>query len=323
MVVHLSKEQSEEHPKEQFSQIHIDVARNATDDFNLFHDEQRWHKIAKNPFKGPIVLGFQIESLIEHKIHHHRQKNKEENFILEKKLNFSNYQFSFANAIKPNQAITVDIKKTLITDNENPAMSNRISVKADGKLCLIGFKKETQFPLFLNEANIPDIKDNLRIYPDHSFLRKKQGAYFLKRKFLNVSNAKNFLCSSLVDQRLFFDELIDRYNFPEIFPCAFISCALLEKSLLKKLDFEKFPMVYSSHKISIDRHCLSQLKSNDVLHILIKKQENNTASNSKSYECYGLVTQNVILFRAIVELIPLASIIKKTAMSVINTGGKL
>lgn len=318
MVVHLSKEQTEDQPKEQpieqFSQIHIDVARNATDDFNLFHDEQRWQRIAKNPFQGPIVLGFQIESLIEHKIRHHRQKNNEENFLLENNLNFSNYQFSFANAIKPNQTITVDIKKTLITDNENSALSNRISVKADGKLCLIGFKKETQFPLFLNETNIKSIKENLTIYPDHSFLSIKQGAYFLKRKFLNVSNAKNFLCSSLVDQRLFFDELIDRYNFPEIFPCAYISCALLEKSLLKQLDFEKSPMVYSSHKISIDRHCLSQLKSNDVLHILIKKQENKTASNTTSYECYGLVAQNMILFRAIVELIPLASIIKKPAL---------
>ncbi len=306
MLVHLSKEQ--------FSQIHIDVARNATDDFNLFHDAQRWHKIVQNPFQGPIVLGFQIESLIEHKIQRHRQHHKEENFILENKLNFSNYQFSFANAIKPGQAVTVDIKKTLFTDNENPAMSNRISVKADGRLSLIGFKKETQRPLFLNETKIAQMKENLNVYPDRSFLGQEQGSYFLKRKYLNISNAKNFLCGSLVDQRLFFDELAGQYHFPEIFPCAFISCALLEKSLVKQLDFEKFPMVYSSHKISIDRHCQSQLKSNDVLHILIKKQENDTIPDTtQSYECYGLIKQNRVLFRAIVELIPLADIIKKIA----------
>ena len=27
---------------ELFNQLHIDVARNATDDFNLFHDSKKW-----------------------------------------------------------------------------------------------------------------------------------------------------------------------------------------------------------------------------------------------------------------------------------------
>lgn len=308
MVMHFSKEQLKEH----FSQLHIDIARNATDDFNLFHDEKRWQKIVNNPFQGSIVLGFQIESLIEHKLHCHRQKNNEENFILDHKLNFSNYQFSFANAIKPEQLITVDIRKTLFSDNVHPTMSNRISVKADGKLSLIGFKKETRQPLFLNETNISEIEDNLEVYSDRSFLNTEQGNYFLKRKYLNVSNAKNFLCASLVDQQIFFDELIGKYNFPEIFPCAFISCALLEKSLIEKLDFEKAPMVYNSHKISINRHYSSQLKSNDVLHILIKQQDKSISPGTTlSYECYGLLTHNLILFRAIVELVPLSNITKK------------
>ncbi len=43
---------------DQFSQIHIDVACNATDDFNLIHDSQRWSRIVNNPFQGPIILGF-------------------------------------------------------------------------------------------------------------------------------------------------------------------------------------------------------------------------------------------------------------------------
>ncbi len=43
-----------------FQQIHIEVARNATDDFNPFHDKNRWQNVASNPFGGPIVLGFKL-----------------------------------------------------------------------------------------------------------------------------------------------------------------------------------------------------------------------------------------------------------------------
>ena len=44
-----------------FSQAHIDVARNSTDDFNPFHDPLRWQRIEGNPFGSPIALGFQLE----------------------------------------------------------------------------------------------------------------------------------------------------------------------------------------------------------------------------------------------------------------------
>ena len=297
--------------QEQFSQIHIDIARNATDDFNLFHDSQKWARILQNPFHGPIVLGFQIESLIENKIHQYRLENNENNFIIKNKLNFSNYQFSFANAIKPGQNITIDVKETKIsTDSNNPSLSNRVSVKSDNKLALIGFKKETRLPLFLSEPNFNEIGDVLKTYSDRSFIGIKEDSFFLKRKFMNVSDAKNFLCGSLVDQRMFFDELENKYQFPEIFPCAFISCALLEKFMLKKLDFERSPMVYLSHKISIDRQLLSTLKSNDRLHILIRLQtEKKSQTNIQVYECYGLLENNAILFRALVELIPLEDIL--------------
>ena len=52
---------------ELFDQLHIDVARIATDDFNLFHDSKKWQYIKNNPFNGTIVLGFQLESLIRNK----------------------------------------------------------------------------------------------------------------------------------------------------------------------------------------------------------------------------------------------------------------
>ena len=301
-----------------FKQIHIDVARNATDDFNLFHDSINWNRIYHNPFQGAIALGFQIESLIENKILSHRKATQEDRFISEQQLNFSNYQFSFVNAIKPKQSITVDIRNSQITAQPNPVISNRISVKADNKLALIGYKKESLLPLFLQSLSHIGRDINLKACSDRSFVdleietvdgEIKQVQYFLKRKYMNVSNAKNFLCGSLVDQRIFFDELKNRYQFPEIFPCAFISCALLEKSLLDGLDFENEPMVYRSHKISINRSLLQYLKSNEALHILVKKDLLHSNSEKISYECYGLIDNNKILYRAMVELTPLAAIL--------------
>ena len=47
-----------------FEQLHIDVARNTTDDFNPFHDPKRWQRIRNNPFGSTIVLGFQTEFLV-------------------------------------------------------------------------------------------------------------------------------------------------------------------------------------------------------------------------------------------------------------------
>lgn len=301
---------------EQFHQIHIDVARNATDDFNLFHDSLQWSRIHRNPFHGPIVLGFQTESLIENKILQYRQFHHEDEFINKHQLNFSNYQFSFANAIKPGQTINIDIRKTQISsDRDNPSLSNRVSVKSDKKLSLMGFKKETRNPLFLPQTDLGGLPEKLQKQPDRSYLEIFSNGqikiFFLKRKFMNVSNAKNFLCGSRVDQRMFFDELKNRYQFPEIFPCAFISCALLDKFLLNQLDFERSPMVYLSHKISVDRSILSDLKSNDRMHILIHLQtETSVENNIQIYECYGLLDNNTVLFRALVELIPLEAILK-------------
>ncbi len=303
--------------KTKFSQIHIDVSRNSTDDFNLFHDEVGWSRILNNPFEGPIVLGFQIESLIEDKVYQHRQNNNEMGFIETHHLNFSNYQFSFVNAIRPDQIITIDVKDTQRSDDPNNAyLSNRITVRADNKLSLVGFKKESKVPLFLAESYFPEIIPALKTYPDRSFIEMDQAhgknQFFLKRKFMSASNAKNFLCGSNVDQRIFFDELINKYQFSEMFPCAFISCALLEKSLQEKEDFEKSPLVYISHKMSVDRQLLFHLKSNNMLHILIHRQLEATNEVAHVYECYGIIGDNDILFRALIECAPLDVILRKT-----------
>ncbi|WKJ90540.1 hypothetical protein QZJ86_21435 [Methylomonas montana] len=295
-----------------FSQLHIDIARNSTDDFNLFHDSRKWQQINGNPFNGPITLGFQLESLIEGKIADFRRQRDEQKLIAEHGLNFSNYQFAFANAIKPDQAVEVEIKESQFKSEPSPCLSNRIIVKADGNLALIGYKKETAKPLFLTNPDLARVGE-LKIQPDRCFLNN---GYFLKRKFMMTSNAKNFLCASLRDQTEYFDELQDKVIFPEMFPCALLSSALLEKALKWLHDFERNPMVYTSHKISVDRQYLAQLKSNDALHILIKPTENcaehdfgDLNATPLDYECYGLFTaENAVLFSALISLMPLESI---------------
>ncbi|MCQ8128739.1 hypothetical protein [Methylomonas rivi] len=296
-----------------FTQLHIDVARNATDDFNLFHDSKHWHKIKDNPFQGPITLGFQLESLVEGKLADFRRAADELDLIGRHKLNFSNYQFSFANAIKAGQFVEVEIKPSQFKNAPSPMLSNRIMVKSDSNLALLGFKKETTEPLYLADSDFSDWHD-LRRQPDRSYL---SGGYFLKRKFMTTSNAKNFLCGSLRDQTEFFDELQDKVIFPEMFPCALLSSALLEKAQKKGHDFEKNPMVYTSHKISVDRRLLSELKSNDALHILIKPADNSAehdfgepSATALDYECYGLVSNDALLFRALISLAPLEIILQ-------------
>ena len=96
-----------------FEQLHIDVARNTTDDFNPFHDPQRWERIRGNPFGSTIALGFQTEFLISHLIRLQRQRSGEAERIERFALHFSNYEFMFAGALKPGEDFRVDIRKTI------------------------------------------------------------------------------------------------------------------------------------------------------------------------------------------------------------------
>ncbi len=283
-----------------FQQLHIDVSRNATDDFNLFHDPHKWHEIRQNPFQGPIVLGFQLESLIEGQLAEHRKNNEDLKCIIEHNLSYSNYQFNFANAVKPGQQVNVEIRPAQFKNN---ILSHRVIVKADDKLALTGFKKESAQPLFLPAQDFSTFPD-LKQHPDRSYI--SDTGFFLKRKFMNTSNAKNFLCGSFIDQSQYFDELNDKANFPEIFPSSLISCALLEQAMKKHHDFKNNPMVYTQHKISIDKRLLAQLKSNMALHILVRE----CSDQNDSYECYGLIQQNLILFRGLIGLASLESIVK-------------
>ncbi len=297
-----------------FDQIHIEVARNASDDFNLFHDKHKWLQITHNPFRGPIVLGFQLNTLIEYQMRLYREAHHENRIIAENNLKFSNYQITFVNAVKPRTPVYLEIKKTLITTIPTLTLGNRIAMKSDGKTVLLGFKKETSQPLFLAETLL-DKLPNLNDIPDCTQIQNTE--YFLKHKILNNGTVKNFLSGSLAEQSDYFDELTHVANYPEVFPCSLASGALLEKAQLEHHDFKKNPMVYTSHNISIDRENLKRLKNNDILHILVKQlpeSKNNTLNQTgillRTYECYGLLENNDVLFRMSTNLVPLEEILK-------------
>ena len=81
-----------------FDQVHIDIARNSTDDFNPFHDPYRWANIRANPFHSPIVLGFQLEFLVADRIHRHRVATGFGE--TPECLGYSNYDFVFVSALQ-------------------------------------------------------------------------------------------------------------------------------------------------------------------------------------------------------------------------------
>lgn len=297
-----------------FEQIHIEVARAASDDFNLFHDKHKWLQITHNPFKGPIVLGFQLNTMIEYQMRLYREAQHEDRIIEENQLRFSNYQITFVNALRPRQDAELNIKKTLITTIPDLTLTNRIAIKSQGKTILLGYKKETKSPLFLASTDLENLPD-LNALPDKTLVPGTD--FFLKRKWMNNGNVKNFLSGSLAEQSAYFDELAHQAHYPEVFPCSLTSGALLEKAQLEQHDFKRNPMVYTSHDISVDRVHLAQLGDNDKLHILVRQlpeSQSNTLNQTsimlRTYECYGLLANRDVLFRIKLNLVPLEEIIK-------------
>ncbi|WJW75597.1 hypothetical protein QVG61_00460 [Thiohalobacter sp. IOR34] len=294
-----------------FSLVHIDAARNATDDFNPFHDKTKWREIHDNPFGGPIALGFQLLALVAERLREHRERQDETALIEQRGLGFSHYQVNFANVVQPDAPLEIEIRGSRLSE-AGDVLSNRFSLKAAGRLALLGFKKEASHPLVLEEADFRGLPA-LEGACDRSILG--DSGYFFKRKYLNVSNAKNFLVGSGIEQTRYFDELEGRVRFPEIFPVAYISCALLEWATLLGHDFRADPMVYVSQQISIDRSLSAGLASNDMLALLVRKLplEETPASDRENgyqtYHCFGLLDSRRILFRAQISLAPLHSIL--------------
>jgi hypothetical protein len=296
-----------------FQQIHVDAAQNSTDDFNPFHEPRKCGRIRGNPYPGAIVLGFQLEQLLEHEVDIHRDLHGERDFIAQHGLHYSNYQLTFADALLPGEPFGIEIKHT-IPHTDIPSLANRVLIRKDTGVVMTGHKRETTEPLYLRDRSFAALPD-LRAAADRGFVPGT--LCFLKRKYMNTGNAKNFVAGSLCDQGYYFDELEDRVHFPEMFPVALLSCALLEKAMKERHDFMTDPMVYMSHRISVDRRVNRRVRSNDVLHILIEGPDDvvSEAGLGKSgiarvaFRAFGVVSDGQTLYRAEVEMAPLQSIV--------------
>ena len=296
-----------------FQQIHIDAARNSTDDFNPFHDPHKYRDIKDNPYKGTIVLGFQLECLIEYLVNLHRDEQGELNFIEEHDLHFSNYQLTFANALLPGEPFKVEIKPSIFK-LDPPSLSNRIIVRKSDSMVIIGHRRETAKPLFVPNNDLSLFADAMSAKQQTSVTESQ---FYLKSKYISAGNAKNFTSGSLCDQYYYFDVLENRVNYPEMYPCSLTSCALLEKAMSENYDFVTNPMVYMSHNISINHRISKNLRTNDELRIAVngphiiagEKGLGKSELTQQLFCCLGLVRENLTLFYAEVFMAPLLSIV--------------
>jgi len=297
-------------------QIHIDVARNSTDDFNPFHDPQRYAKIRGNPYPRPIALGFQVECLCAYLVDRLRETTDEDALADALGLTSRSFQFGFAGAVLRDEPFDVEVKGT-VRRGDPPSLSNRVVVKSGGRAVLLGRVVDRQVPMHTLGADLVPLGD-LRAAADRAYVGRS--GYFLKRKFLSNANAKNFLTGSLVDQSHYFDETAERVRFPELFPCALASCALLEKARSEGHDFMVNPLVYIAHAISIDRRLARALRSNDVLHTLVRgplaverpRGLGGPELRVQRFECLGSLAGERLLYRAELDLAPLRAIIAPT-----------
>lgn len=298
------------------SQMHIEAARNSTDDFNLFHDKNRWHKVKANPFQGTIALGFQLGCFVEDQVNHSSKNydqqliNTEKPQISSKPLNISQYELTFAGSVKPGDSIALVVRDGRLSDVSGiECFSNRITLKANGKTVLLGYKRQTSEHIVKGITPLPELCEIINS-KDRCFISPEQ--YFLKRKYMIVGNAKNFLTSSFAEQSEYIDEFIDKVSFPEMYPLSLLSSALLERAQAVGQDLIEEPMIYISHKLSIDKNALNTLKSNHSLNILVSPPQKSDDENSEYiiHECTCVLSTQEILFHAEIRLAKLSSLLK-------------
>ena len=157
-----------------------------------------------NPFANLAIPSFQLDAQIEGQIEIFPSTQDEREIIDQYNLRFSNYEFTIANTIKPDHAISIEIKPSHLKRSANTALSHGVCIKTTEGIALAGYKKESHSPLYLADAGLPPSADIERV-SDRSYLPNTP--FFLKRKFMNTSNAKSFLTGSLIEQADYFDEL--------------------------------------------------------------------------------------------------------------------
>lgn len=295
-------------------QIHIDVVRNATDDFNPFHDPNRWKNIRDNPFEGPIALGFQLAALALDRISQYRNATGEGDLARDHGLRFSNYQFTFASAVIADSTLEVQVRRTSNRIESRGELSNRVTVKHNGRLALMGMRRDTR-EASIPMAPLPELPAQLNQIPDRSLLPGSD--WFLKRKYLMTSNGKNFCAGSFIPQHHYFDELADKVYFPPSFILSLVSCALLERAWWQGHDFEARPYLYTSHTFSFDKRLQRRLRSNDRIHLLVSPArsapEEGGIGGSEvpqiHHDCIGIVNDDQVLFHGRVGLAELKDVL--------------
>ncbi|WP_293750457.1 hypothetical protein [uncultured Paraglaciecola sp.] len=299
------------------SQMHIEAARNSTDDFNLFHDKNRWHHIQSNPFEGPIALGFQLGCFVEDQMN---RSTKNYASHLESKelpsedselLNFSQYELSFAGSVKPGDTIELVVRDGRFSEISGvQCFTNRIALKANGKTVLLGYKRYSTQHLVKGVVPLPELSEVIN-GKDRSFIGTER--YFLKRKYMIVGNAKNFLASAFAEQSEYIDEFADKVSFPEMYPLSLVSSALLERAKAEGHNLVEKPMIYVSHKLSIDRILLAGLKSNDALNILVSSPHSTGNQNSENVTqvCTCVLSNQQVIFHAEIQLVPLSALLNR------------
>lgn len=300
----------------QLSQLHIEAARNSSDDFNLFHDKNRWQMVPSNPFGGPIALGFQLGCYIETQINALRKSEQIEH-SQNTRFSYSAYELSFAGSVCPEDIISLNVKPTKTKQSSDGLVqSNRLllmSKKENQKIkpVIIGSKKEYEKMPQIIEGNFPSFAE-IKHLNDRSFIAKSQ--YFLKHKYMIVGNAKNFLTSAFAEQSEYIDEFEDKVNFPEMYPLGLLSSALLERAQADKYDLRKNPMIFVSHKLVINTSQLAALRSNDRLNILVSQQMPIAKNeHKKQHYCLAYANKELPLFQARVELMPLKALLENQA----------
>jgi hypothetical protein len=230
---------------------------------------------------------------------------------------FSAYEFSFANCVRPDDEVSLSVKSGKWSNGEGPSIfSRRLILKANKKPAIIGHKREANDMTLPLPSKLPPMH-MLNDLSDRDLVPGTK--YFLKRKYMIVGNAKNFLASAGAEQSLFIDEFADKVDFPEMYPLGLISSALLERAVFEDIDLISHPMIYASQKLCIDKRQLEELRSNDAINILVGPDISADAnefgpesSNKKLViqECVAYGKEEKPLFIAKVCLIPLNSLIK-------------
>ncbi|RMG33215.1 MAG: hypothetical protein D6720_11900 [Gammaproteobacteria bacterium] len=300
------------------TQLHIDVARNATDDFNPFHDPRRWKNIANNPFGGPIALGFQLVAFAMDQVAQHRETAGQPHGLVDDGPDYGVLRFSFAGAVRPDTALEVQVRRANDRLAEHGEISNRVLIRdGQGAPVLLGSHKDCAKPGPSKLAEPPPDLPLDRI-ADRSFT---PNGFFLKRKFLMTANAKNFCTASLVPQHRYIDELADKVRFPASFPLALVSCALLERARSQGHDFERQPFIYTEHRFVVNNRLQRQLHSNQVIHLLVGPARSTEGAgglggsriNSIVHDCQGVLDDGQALFEGVVTLAPLEAVLHASA----------